>query len=260
MKRLRMMGLGLAGALLASAVVATSAWAAAPEIGRCVAHAGGKYTNNVCTKAATGKIKGTFEWEPGAIKKKFTGVGGVGTLETIKANKVSCKTEVSSGEFTSPKTVGNIAVTFTGCESAGYKCVSPGKGEGELVTNLLSGTLVWEKFGTKTTGEKYGTKVAIDLVPQSTELFIEFQCGPANVKVTGSVLTNLPVNKAESKVEMKFTAKKGKQKPEYYYTSTFEKVKDVLIAKIGATEFEQSGQTITNVQTAEEPLEVNTVA
>ena len=246
-----MMGLGLAGALLASAVAAASALALeAPEIGRCVAHAGGKYTSDVCTKEAKGKAVGTFEWEPGATKKHFTGVGGVATLETIKANRVTCKTEASAGEYTSPKTVGNLAVTFTGCENLGNKCVSPGKAEGEVVTVPLSGTLVWEKFG---------KKVSIDLVPQSGELFTEFQCGPANVKVKGSVLTNIPVNKAESKVEEKFTAKKGKQKPEYYYTSKTEKVKDVLISKIGATEFEQAGQTLTNVQTNEEALEVNTV-
>lgn len=251
MRYLRTMGVGFLAALLASAVVVASAWAEAPEIGRCVSRSGGKYTNNVCTKAAKGTKVGSFEWEAGAVKKKFMGVGGAGTLETVKANKVTCKTENSSGEFTSPKTVGNINVTFIGCESLGYKCVSPGSAEGELKTNLLAGSLVWEKFG---------KKVAVDLIPQSTELFIEFQCGPANVQVKGSVLTNLPANKAETKVEMKFTAKKGKQKPEYYYTSKTEKVKDVLIAKIGATEFEQSGQTITNVQTAEEPLEINTVA
>ena len=245
------MGAGLAVAVIACVAVVAPAWALeAPEIGRCVSHAGGKYTNDVCTKAAKGKKVGSFEWEAGAMKKKFTGVGGVGTLETVKANKVTCKTEASSGEFTSAKTVGNIAVTFTGCENLGYKCVSPGKAEGELDTNPLAGSLVWEKFR---------EEGRVDLVPQSGELFIEFQCGPANVKVKGSVLTNIPVNKPETKVEMKFTAKKGKQKPEYYYTSKTEKVKDVLISKIGATEFEQAGQTITNVQTAEEPLEVNTV-
>ena len=77
------------------------------------------------------------------------------------------------------------------------------------MTNPLSGALLWEKFG---------KKVAIDLVPQSRELFIEFKCGPATVKVKGSVLTNIPANKSETKIEEKFTAKKGKQKPEYYYT------------------------------------------
>ena len=80
--------------------------------------------------------------------------------------------------------------------------------------------------------------------------------------MTGSVLTNIPADKAEPKLDEKFTAKKGKQKPEYYYTSKTTKIKDVLISKIGGpgAELEQSGQTITNVQTDEETLEVNTVA
>lgn len=251
MRRFRVIGICLVAAFAVSAVVATSAWAEAPEVGRCVAHAGGKYTNNVCTKLAKGKAVGSFEWEAGAIKKSFTGAGGAATLETIHAVKVTCKAESSDGEFTSAKTVGNIAVVFTGCESLGYRCKTPGSAEGEIVTNPLAGTLVWEK---------YGKTVAIDLTPQSGEWFVEFTCGPANAKVKGSVLTNIPADKAETKVDEKFTAKKGKQKPEYYYSSKTEKVKDVLISKIGGpnAELEQSGQTITNVQTDEEALEINT--
>ncbi len=251
--KLRCLGMLTAAAVVVSAVVASAAWAEAPEIGRCVSHSGGKDTNNICTKAAKGKKVGSFEWEPGAVKKKFTGVGGVGTLETVNRAIVTCKTEKSAGEMTSSKTVGNVSVTFTGCESAGYKCISTGAKEGEIATNLLAGTLVWEKFG---------KKVAIDLVPQSTELFVEFQCGPANAKVKGSVLAPLPVNKAQTTFEEKFNAKYGKQKPEYYYTSKTEKVKDVLLAKLGgpAAEFEQSGQTINNSQTDEEALEINTKA
>jgi hypothetical protein len=253
MSRLRLIVVCAMMALLAGAVTASGAWAEAPEIGRCVAHAGGKYTNNVCTKLAKGTKTGSFEWEAGAVKNKFAGTGGTGTLETVAGATVTCKTEASSGEFTSSKMVGNIAVTFTGCESGGFKCVNAGGKEGEIKTNPLAGTLVWEK---------YGKKVAIDLVPQSTELFIEFTCGPATVKVKGSVLTNIPANKSQTTITEKFTAKKGKQKPEYYYTSKTEKVKDVLLSKIGGpgAELEQSGQTITNVQADEEALEVNTVA
>jgi hypothetical protein len=253
MRRLRFVGAVLVAALAYSVVTVASVFAEAPEVGRCVARTGGKYTNNVCTKLAKGKTVGSFEWEAGAINKKFTGAGGVGTLETIHGVKVTCKAETSDGDFTSSKTVGNIAVVFTGCESAGFKCNTAGSAEGEIVTNPLAGTLVWEKFG---------KKVAIDLVPQTGELFVEFSCGPAAAKVTGSVLTNIPDDKVETKVEEKFTAKKGKQKPEYYYTSKTTKVKDVLISKIGGpgAELEQSGQTITNIQTDEEALEVNTVA
>lgn len=252
MRNVRLIAGAVTVAVLASAVLAAGAWAQeAPEIGRCVAHAGGKYTNSVCTKAAKGTKVGSFEWESGAIKKKFTGTGGAATLETVHAVKVTCKTEASTGEFTSSKTVGNIAVVFTGCESLGYRCKTPASSEGEIATNPLAGTLVWEK---------YRKKVAIDLMPQSGEWFVEFTCGPANAKVKGSVLTNIPANKAETKVEEKFSAKKGKQKPEYYYTSKTEKVKDVLISKIGGpgAELEQAGQTITNIQTDEEALEINT--
>jgi hypothetical protein len=253
MNLLKLTMLTLAAAFITSLTVA-NAWALeAPEIGRCVSHTGGKYTNNVCTKLAKSKTVGSFEWESGAIKKKFTGSGGTGTLETVHAVKVTCKAESSRGEITSPKTVGNVAVVFTGCESLDFKCETPGSAEGEIETNPLSGTLVWEK---------YGKKVAIDLVPQSTELFVEFTCGPATAKVKGSVLTNIPADKSETKIEEKFTATKGKQKPEYYYTSKSEKTKDVLISKVGgaAAEFEQSGQTITNIQSDEEALEINTTA
>jgi hypothetical protein len=252
MTRLRAIGHCLLGALALSAVAAASASALeAPEIGRCVSHAGGKYTTNVCTKLAKGTKPGTYEWEPGALKSKFTGVGGVATLETVHKVKVSCKTEASSGEFTSPKTAGNVGVKFNGCEALEYKCKSPGAGEGEIVTNLLAATLRWEDATKK--------KVALDLVPQTGEEFVEFGCGPIPVVVKGSVLTNILVNKTETIFTLKFTAKVGKQKPEYYYTATGEKVKDVLFSKIGGSApLEQAGQTITNTQTDEEALEVNT--
>ena len=171
--KLRCLGMLTAAAVVVSAVVASAAWAEAPEIGRCLSHAGGKYTNNLCTKAAKGKKVGSFEWEPGATKEQIHRRGGAGTLETVNRAIVTCKTEKSAGEITSGKTVGNVSVTFTGCESAGYRCISTGAKEGEIATNLLSGTLVWEKFG---------KKVAIDLVPQSTELFVEFRVAPRTPK------------------------------------------------------------------------------
>lgn len=250
MRSRRQWATAVACAGLSALMLSASAWAQPPEIGRCVSQAGGKYTNNLCTKAAKPGKAGSYEWFPGAVKKKFSGVGGAASLETVFRAEVTCKTEASTGEFTGPQTVGNINVKFTGCESGGYKCNNPGGTAGEIVTNPLSGTLVWEKFK---------SKVAIDLVPQATELFVEFECGPANAKVKGSVLTNIPADVVKTKFEEKYTAAKGKQKPEYYYTASDEKVQDVLSAKLGgpAAVFEQSGQTVTNSQTDEEPLEVN---
>ena len=251
MRKLRLIGGVVAVAVAAGALFAASASALeAPEMGRCVPQTGGQFKNNVCTKLGSESKPGSFEWLPGAVKNKFKGVGGAATLETVHAVKVTCKTEASVGEYTGPKTVGNISVVFTGCESLGFKCKTPASAEGEISTNLLSGRLVWEKFK---------KKVAIDLVPQSTELFVEFQCGPANAKVTGSVMTNVPADVVKTTFEERFTAKKGKQKPEFYYNAADEKIQDVLISKIGGpgAELEQSGQTVTNNQTDEEALEVN---
>jgi len=252
MVRLRVLGLCVMGVLAVSAALAAVASAEAPEMGRCKKEATKTHTyaNVGCTKLATKPGTGSYEWYPGAgPKNKFTGVGGVGTLETVSKATVVCKTEASSGEFTSPKTAGNIEVKFTGCESAGNVCDTQHAAAGEIVTNLLAGTVRWENKALK--------KAALDLVPQETELFVEFNCGPANVKVKGSVLTNVKTGTMETKVVMKFTAKNGKQKPEYYETASGEKVKDVLESKLGAPPFEQAGQTITNTQTDEEALEVN---
>jgi hypothetical protein len=248
MKRLRSIGLCLVAVVAVSGLAAVSASAEAPEIGRCVkvAPGSGHFATAKCTSHKTG---GEFEWLPGAEKTKFTGVGGVGTLETVLKLRVTCKTEASSGEFTSPKTAGNILVTFKGCESGGFKCSTSGAALGEIKTNTLAGTIVWEN--------KPKHKTALDLVPASTELFVEFNCGPLNAKVKGSVLTNVKAGEMKTVIPLKFTDVEGRQKPEFYETASGEKVKDVLLSKLGEREFEQAGQKITNTQTDEEALEVN---
>ena len=248
MKRLRSGGLCLVAVVAVSALAAASASAEAPEMGRCVkvAPGTGHFATSKCTSHKTG---GEFEWLPGAVKTKFTGVGGVGTLETVLKLRVTCKTEASSGEFTSPKMAGNIQVKFAGCESGGFKCSTSGAPLGEIKTNTLAGTLVWEN--------KLKHKTALDLVPASTELFVEFDCGPLNAKVRGSVLTNVKSGETKTVFPLKFTDKEGHQKPEFYETTSGEQIKDVLESKLGEREFEQAGQKITNTQTDEEALEVN---
>ena len=114
MRDSRQLGGALALAIVASAIFAASALALeAPEMGRCVPQTGGQFKNSVCTKLGSESKPGSFEWLPGAVKNKFTGVGGVATLETVHGVKVTCKTEASSGEFTGPKTGANINVVFT---------------------------------------------------------------------------------------------------------------------------------------------------
>lgn len=258
MRHLRCAGVCLVAAVVLSGVAAASAFAEAPEMGRCVTKAGGRFVNNVCTKEATGKKagKGKYEWEPGAVHNKFTASSGTATLETHGGVKVECKHEAATGEFTSPKTGGNINVTFTECkEGLGHKCTSAGAAEGEIKTATLAGELVWEKISKKT---------AIRLFPQSGAFFASFVCGPATAEVrenstTGGILVPIPAKKAQTSVEEKFVAKKGVQKPDAYYNAAGEKIACFLEAKIGASVWEQSGQTEVNIMVDEESLEVNTV-
>lgn len=250
MRRLCSTAVCLCIAAALGAVGASGAWAQAPEIGRCVkvAKGSGAYGTSTCTKLKSG---GDYEWLAGtaAGKNHFTGSGTKATLETIHKVKVTCTAESATGEFTGPKTVGNLHVTFTGCESLAKKCSTSGAAEGEVKVNTLAGELEWESKAKKT--------VAIDLFPQEGELFVTFHCGPAESKVKGSVLTNVKAGKMESTVTEKFSAKTGVQKPTQYETESGSKVSDFLEADIGATEFVQAGQTITNTQTDEESLEVN---
>src|SRR4030081_3248272 len=97
MRRTRAMGLFLAAALLATAFAASSA-SALPEVGRCVAQAGGKYSNSVCTKKVTSG--GTFEFIKGANKKPgLTATSGAAVLEGASGTKIVCKSSTATGKY-----------------------------------------------------------------------------------------------------------------------------------------------------------------
>jgi len=251
MKRIRIIGLCLVAVFAMSAVAVASASAEAPEIGRCkkvTVKKTGKYSSATCTAL---KASGEYEWTAGAAKTGFTGHGTTSTLETVGKAKVVCEEENATGEYTGAKTVGNVKVSFgKHCKAEGtFECEN-GHGAGILETNTLSGELRWEKKALK--------KIALDLVPATAPLFIEFTCGPITIKVKGSILVNIKAGKMETKPIQKYSGLKGKQKPEFYETAGGEKVKDILESEnsIGK-KFEQAGQTVTNTQTNEEALEAN---
>ncbi len=260
MNRSKVTGICLLLACIVSAVAVTNAWAfSPPEIGRCVkvAAGAGKFSSATCTKE---KKAGSFEWLPGAEKKKFTTTGGVGTLSTVVGTTVTCKTEESGGEFNSSKTVSGVVVRFTTCESAGFKCATAGAKEGEIVTNPLEGKIGIEKrgiVGGKEVPSK--NKIAFDLFPTAADggLYVTFNCGLSlHITVGGSVLVPIKTaNKMLSTLELKYSAKGGHQKPEHFEGEP----NDILITEINEKKPEQSGITIATKQTAEEPLEVNTV-
>lgn len=254
MRRLRLAGLCLGAVFAISATMVASASAfSPPEIGRCVKVAGtGKFTSSSCIKEEKGKKvgKGDYEWLPGAESAKFKTTGGTGTLQTVVGTTVVCKTEESGGEFTGTKTVGGIVVRFAKCESAGFTCNTAGAKEGEIVTNPLEGRIGFENKAKK--------KIALDLFPASGDggLYATFNCGSSlHITVGGSVLVPVTADKMLTSLTLKYTEKKGIQKP----VKLEGEPEDVLISEINGKKPEQSGITITSVQTSEsgEALEAN---
>ena len=236
-----------------SALAPAGASAVAPEYGRCLKVAAekegsetvyhGGYTDSKCTKASPTKI-GKYEWYPGAENRKFTTSGGVATLTTVGSAEVECQKESSGGEFVARKqqrSQAGIFVKFTGCNLFGRACTTPGAASGELITNELEGLVGWESKAAK--------KTALELSPAksvSSGLFIEFSCTGLVVKVKGHVLVPIKNDKMTSTETLKFSAKKGKQKPEKWEESSG---LTILEASFKGGPFEQAGQEITSTIT-----------
>jgi hypothetical protein len=130
-------GNGLTGAAW---VFGQKAPAEPPEFGRCtktLRTSEGDFGTSSCT---TLKTPGNYEWLPGAGKNvKFTNAitEGLATLETVKGSKVVCTSEAGTGEYTGNRTVGGVALKFTGCERVGEQCTSAAAASGEIVTDAL---------------------------------------------------------------------------------------------------------------------------
>jgi hypothetical protein len=257
MRLIRITGACLIAALALSALAAASALATAPEYGRCLKTAKGKYTSPKCTTLASGTKAGTYEWFPGAEKAKFTSSGGVAVLTTVGGAGVECKSESSTGEFVpgSNKGEAGIVVKFNGCKSLEAPCTTPGAASGELVTNELEGIVGFVKKEAIATKSKLG----LELSPAksvTSGLFIEFSCIGLVVKVRGHVLVPIKDDSMKTTETLKFVAVKGKQKPEKWEESS---AKQILEASFKGEPFEQAGQNITTTVTGAEALELNAV-
>ena len=215
--------------------------------------AAGQYADASCTEPGA---KWKYEWYRGVAKTHFTSkiARGAATLETVKGSKVTCETETGTGEYTgsSLTTVGGVVLTFGGCESLGQKCSTAHAADGEIVTNQLEGVLGITELGENSAKDKIG----LDLFPVGRTGFVmEFSCGATPVSARGSLIVPLPANKMLLTFKLKYSASKGKQKPESFVGES----KDVLEASFNGAPFEQAGLTLTTTQTNEEEVEVNSV-
>jgi hypothetical protein len=250
MRWVRGSGLCLLAACALAAATAAGASAEAPEFGRCLKQAGGKFKGSNCTTEAPG---GQYEWFSGVVKNKFTVDGKEGTLftlESVTGAKITCRTEASTGEFTGPKTM-SLTLTFAGCETSGGQCHSKGQPEGTVVTSPLVGELGTVKSEQPPTKSKLG----LQLRPATGELFVEFTCaGTLRIEGRGSLIVAWPANKMASVYTIKLTAKKGKQTPEKFEGGPVSRLE--LNAGTG---FEQVGLTGVLIFALEEKVEASSV-
>jgi hypothetical protein len=260
MKQILTAGLCLVAAVALTVVAATSAWATAPEYGRCLKQRGGsgkQFSDSKCTKeVAKGALTDKFEWVPGAEKAKFTSTGGIGVLTTVGGSEVECQAESSDGEFVpgNNKEEAGIFVTFTGCTALSLPCTSPKHTSGELETNELEGIVGWENKAVKRTD--------LELFPAksvASGLFVEFECEGLVVKVRGKVLVPIKNDSMKETETLKFVAKKGKQKPEKWEESPEKAILESSFSNFNKGAFEQAGQTIISTVKGAEKLELNAV-
>jgi alpha-tubulin suppressor-like RCC1 family protein len=228
-----------------------------PEYGRCLRvtatgnYEGGKDENAGCTKEGAAR---KFEWYPGVANVKFSAAGGVSTLESVIGVKVVCQTETGTGEDSGRKGVKNVVLTFRDCElQETAKCSSEGAPEGEVVTGTLEGALGIEKSSSE---GHIKDKIALDLLPANIGAPVAaIQCGSVHITVRGSLLGPVDTNTMNLTMKRKYTAARGKQKPEQFEAGS----PDVLEESANGVEFAQAGLTMESVQTNEEKVEINTV-
>jgi hypothetical protein len=266
MRRIKIVGLCLVAVFALGALTAGSASATAPEFGRCLKgteHAVSNFDNSKCVKLASEDAvseaeqlkKGVYKWSPGVVKTKFTTKmkeATIATLETVGGTKITCTGETSTGEYLNAKEIGKMVAKFTGCEFSGVKCNSTGKGTGEIDTHSLGGPIGFETVVVPASKDK----IANELHSESGNV-AEFSCAGIPVVVKGSVLHKITANAMKLTATEKFTASKGKQKPEHFAGGVAKE--HILETSTNGGPFEQSGQTITSILTNEEKVEANSV-
>lgn len=227
-----------------------------PEFGRCVKIGGGGEFTTASCQVESPSATGAYEWVPGVGVGGFTTTIKAGTfvkLETATSKeKVTCTGENGSGEVTGAKTVGNVTISFTGCESLGGKCTTPGAAEGELQSATLEGTLGVEKITEKAGKETLHAALALYPLERSGP-FLEYTCDTTSglAVIDGSLISPVVGGKTTKTTTFKLVASGGRQKPESFEGG----LREVLTNSLS----EQVGISLSATQANEEAVEVNTV-
>jgi hypothetical protein len=282
MKRSKVVWVCIAACIAAAGATASDAAAfveEAPEVGRCLKHAGGRWKDGGCKVAAKpGEEK--YEWYPafgpaqnGEARYKgdgspetephlgFSSVGKEGTLIQVTAvsgEGLGCTGWTAQGEVTGPKSLRLSGVAWTGCRWNNFNCVSsnPVASEpGEIKMQGLVGQLGVEKFGETTAKDA----IAEALAPEEGEIVAEYECGGIPFTVRGEIMHPVSENIMKVMPTVTYTASKGKQKPEKFATDPTGTKRVLETSKLVGGGFVQTGVSMTTIQTNEEAWEISSV-
>ncbi len=161
MRRSGILMLAVAALIAIAALDASGAYAALPEIGRCVkveglkeghkTKYGGKYTDKKCTKTSASST-GKYEWSAGAgTEKTFESPGTLEpvTLKTAAGTAIACKNSKQNGEYTSGTTETDeislyecvLSTTGETCQSLRPEETPPTPEAGTILSQALEGKL-----------------------------------------------------------------------------------------------------------------------
>jgi len=229
-----------------------------PEFGRCVNVGAGAWSNSACTLSAAGGYEwfAAFGLHPLKLRGFTLAIKPTTKLllEVKGGEKIYCNGQTGSGEYATTKSLGNVALTLTGC----FKGVESDPCENTATNGeIVAGKLVAGLGILKESTEPTKVKVGLQFRPASGETIAEFSCGSTTVTVNGSVVFEGKANAMESKVTLKAAQAKGVQKWTHFVGGATNE--DTLAVKLGAGSFTQAGLKLNSVQTNEEKVEANTL-
>jgi hypothetical protein len=263
MRRFRIVVLCLVGACAGAAFAATSASAALPELGRCVADTGkGAFTRSNCIGISKTHTGG-FEWEAGpGASKGFKAIMTGFKLETTEGIKISCANAQITGEYTGAKSLKTSEVLLEGCELVGplhQPCYSNPLEKGKIVsTNADAGELGFIP-GSKLENVPFA---GWDLKSENALMpFLTFTCGEGGgalmISLEGSVIGHVTkTNVMTSSFSLNYKQKEGIQIPTSFIGGAEDVLKMITRPLGGETKTEQAGLASGGSITDGEPLEI----
>jgi hypothetical protein len=176
---------------------------------------------------------------------KFEGTSGKGLIETVKGTDIKCSSGTSKGEITGAK-AGTASITFTGCESSGFKCATTGAATGEI-TISGSTTLVFDSLG----------EPRAALLLSLTETTIECTA-LVKIKIKSNILLLLsPLDFETTKFEATLKQTSGKPADNKYWNSAGEEKAPLLLAAINGGTFEEAAEESAEIKlTTNKPLKI----